>query len=70
MSEKEVILQTRVTQKISEIADRIASEQGIKASEYLRNLIISDIDHRNLFTMAIKEDIANGEKPEREAPKQ
>lgn len=63
MSEKDIPLQTKVTKQIGDIVERISAEQGLKPAEYLRNLIIQDIDQRNIITTAVKEEIAkNGGK--------
>jgi hypothetical protein len=58
MSDKDSLLQTKVTKQISDIVEKIATEQGIKPSEYVRNLIIQDIDRRTIITTAVKEEIA------------
>ncbi len=58
MSDKDSLLQTKVTKQISDIVEKIATEQGIKPSEYVRNLIIQDIDRRTIITTAVKEEMA------------
>ena len=37
----------------------LAETQGVSQSEYLRQLIIKDLDNRTVFTTQLKKDIAS-----------
>ena len=58
INEKRIVIQTKITLNISKLSEKIANAQGITLSEYLRNLIIQDIDRRTIITTAVKEEIA------------
>ena len=51
---KTKIIGTRVSKEIRETIDRLASTKGISISEYVRQLIISDLDKRSVFTTKLK----------------
>ena len=40
--------------------NRLASLKGVSLSEYLRNLILEDLDKRSIFTSAFKEAVVDG----------
>ena len=40
--------------------NRLASLKGVSLSEYLRNLILDDLDARSIFTSAFKEAVTDG----------
>lgn len=44
-----------VEPNIKKHVERIAAIKGISLSEYLRNLILEDLDKRSILTMALKE---------------
>ena len=59
---KEYVLGTRLTEAIQNLVLEIASIQGLKPSEYMRNLILEDLERRSLITTKIenlKEEIRN-----------
>lgn len=45
---------------IKSIVMRLARIKGVSVSEYLRNLILEDLDKRTIFTTALKEDGGEG----------
>jgi len=53
------LLWTSVPQHIREIVEKLAENQGLSLSEYLRRLIILDLDRRGVFTIT---NILRGEK--------
>lgn len=60
---KKEVLGTRLTTEILELVEQIAKIQGLKPSEYLRNLILEDLEKRSLISTKIenlKENIRNG----------
>lgn len=54
---KEVV-SFRLDAEVKTIADKIAISQGVAFSEYVRNLIISDLDKRTFFTSKVKAQLA------------
>ena len=44
-----------VTPEIKEAVRRLASAMGISTSEYVRKLILEDLDTRTVFTSKLKE---------------
>ncbi len=51
---KTKIIGTRVSKEIRKTIDRLAMTKGISISEYVRQLIISDLDKRSVFTTKLK----------------
>ena len=49
----------RVDEDIKKTVKRLADYQGISISEYVRQLIITDLDRRSVFTSKLKEKIRN-----------
>jgi len=49
MNLKTVLISTRVTSAIKVLANREASRQGITASEWLRKLILTELEKRDLL---------------------
>ena len=47
-------LSTAVTPKVAELVRELAEEMGITVSEYLRRLILDDLDRRTVFTGRLK----------------
>lgn len=45
-SYKEALISTRVTERIGRIIDKIAEEEGLTVSEWIRNLIIRELKAR------------------------
>ena len=46
-----------VDPEIKYAADKLAKIQGVSSSEYIRNLILHDLDKRTIFTEALKEEL-------------
>lgn len=54
LTNKEVVLATRVTSEIQKAVENIASVLGLKPSEYLRRLILNDLEKRSITTSQIE----------------
>jgi glycerol-3-phosphate responsive antiterminator len=60
---KESVLATRVTLEIEKLVGEVAIVQGLNSSEYLRKLILEDLEKRSLISTRLerlKEGIRNG----------
>jgi len=55
MSKKSVMVWAWVDREIRELVEKIAESKGISISEYVRKLIIEDLDKRSVFTDKLKE---------------
>jgi len=42
--------------EVKEIAEKLATMQGKRLSEYVRGLIVDDLDKRSVFTTKLKEE--------------
>ena len=51
------MLWARVDFDIRDMVKKLASAKGISMSEYVRSLVIEDLDKRTVFTSALKEAI-------------
>ena len=51
------IVGLRTTAALKELAEGLAGTQGLTLSEYVRNLIISDLDRRSVFTDTLKKEL-------------
>jgi len=54
MSQK-TMLWCRVDIEIKEIVEKLAKTKGITISEYVRNLVLEDLDKRSIFTTILKQ---------------
>jgi len=54
MSQKSM-LWCRVDNPVRELVETLAKTKGISISEYVRNLVLEDLDKRSFFTTKIKE---------------
>lgn len=52
------MLWTRVDGNVRKLVERLAESQGITISEYVRRLIIEDLDKRSIFTAILKHEVA------------
>lgn len=43
--------------KIRELVERIARAKGVSISEYVRSLILKDLDERSIFTTQLKREV-------------
>jgi hypothetical protein len=50
---KETVLATRLTSEISKLVVDVAGIQGLNPAEYLRNLVLMDLEKRSLITTKI-----------------
>ncbi len=57
MSQKQAMLWARVDINIKEIVHKLVDCKGITISEYVRSLVIDDLDRRNVFTTKLKEEL-------------
>lgn len=55
MTSKKVLVWSSVEEDIKKIVKTLAASKGISLSEYLRELILSDLDSRSVFTSSLKE---------------
>ena len=49
------MLWCRVNVEIKEIVEKLARTKGITISEYIRNLVLEDLDKRSIFTTILKQ---------------
>lgn len=62
MSQKAYMLWTRVDGNVKRIVEKLAKSQGLTISEYVRRLVIEDLDKRSIFTVMLKEGITTRRK--------
>jgi len=55
------MLWCRVDVEIKELVEKLAKTKGITISEYVRNLVLEDLDKRSIFTTIIKEAVKSGQ---------
>jgi len=55
MSKKSVMVWAWVDRDIRKLVEKIAESKGISISEYVRQLVIEDLDKRSVFTTKLKE---------------
>ena len=48
------IVGTRVSPDVRSTIEKLTASQGVSISEYVRQLIISDLDKRSIFTTKLK----------------
>jgi len=53
MSQKKMVW-ARVSEDVRNLVDKLAESQGISISEYVRQLVIADLDGRSIFTTKLK----------------
>lgn len=54
MNKKSVMVWAWVDREIRKLVEKIAESKGISISEYVRQLIIQDLDKRSIFTDKLK----------------
>ncbi len=62
MSQKSCMLWTKVDGNIRKLVETLAKSQGLTISEYMRRLVIEDLDKRSVFTAKLKEVTRNHDK--------
>ena len=55
VSQKSCMLWTKVDGNIRRLVEALARSQGLTISEYMRRLVIEDLDKRSVFTAKLKE---------------
>jgi len=55
MSKKNVMVWAWVDKEVRELVEKIAQAKGISISEYVRQLVIDDLDKRSFFITKLKE---------------
>ena len=55
MNKKNVMVWAWVDKEVRELVEKIAQAKGISISEYVRQLVIDDLDKRSFFTTKLKE---------------
>jgi len=63
MSKPKVICAAWLEPEIKGHVEKLASIQGVSISEYLRGLVIADLDSRSVFTGRLKESIREAATP-------
>jgi len=48
--------------EVKEIAEKLATMQGKRLSEYVRGLIVDDLDKRSVFTTKLKDPVIEDDK--------
>jgi len=58
MSKSDIVLiGAWVSPEVKDLCKKMADVQGVSLSEYVRNLIIEDLDKRTFFTTKVKEEL-------------
>jgi ABC-type sulfate transport system permease component len=55
LTNKEIVLATRVTSEIQKAVENVAAVLGLKPSEYLRRLILDDLEKRSVTTTQMEQ---------------
>ena len=58
MSKKSVMVWAWVDVEVRELVERLAELKGVSISEYVRSLVLADLDNRSLFTTRLKKEAA------------
>jgi hypothetical protein len=58
MSKKSVMVWAWVDVEIRELVEKLAELKGVSISEYVRSLVLADLDKRSLFTTRLKKEVA------------
>jgi hypothetical protein len=54
MVSKRVLVWASVESDIRRLVEKLAASKGVSISEYVRQLILSDLDRRSVFTSKLK----------------
>lgn len=52
-----VVVWSRVSKEVRRLAEEVAKSKGISFSEYIRSLVLGDLDRRGIFTNKLKENL-------------
>lgn len=63
---KTEVVYGKVEPEIKEIVKQLARKMGLTVSEYVRNLVLEDLDKRSVFTTQLKQEILTSIKDGRE----
>jgi hypothetical protein len=66
MRRTKIMIWARVDTEVRDLVEKLAKAKGISISEYVRSLILEDLDKRTIFTMALKQTL---HEPQREEAK-
>ena len=56
---KKVMVWAYIDVNVRELVEKLVESKGISISEYIRQLVIEDLDKRSIFTTKLKEIFAN-----------
>ena len=54
---KKFMVYSWVSEDVKDLIEKIASSMGITISEYIRRLILEDLDRRSVFTTKLKRSV-------------
>lgn len=57
MSKKSVMVWAWVDVEIRELVEKLAELKGVSISEYVRSLVLADLDKRSLFTRRLRKEV-------------
>jgi len=57
VSKKSVMVWAWVDVEVRELVERLAELKGVSISEYVRSLVLADLDKRSLFTTRLKKEV-------------
>ncbi|MGD0028494.1 MAG: hypothetical protein ABSC91_06110 [Candidatus Bathyarchaeia archaeon] len=58
MSKKSVMVWAWIDIEVREMVEKLAELKGVSISEYVRSLVLADLDSRSLFTTRLKTEVA------------
>jgi len=58
VSKKSVMVWAWVDIAVRELVEKLAELKGVSISEYVRSLVLADLDKRSLFTTRLKREVA------------
>jgi len=57
VSKKSVMVWAWVDVEIRELVEKLAELKGVSISEYVRSLVLADLDKRSLFTTRLRKEV-------------
>jgi hypothetical protein len=57
VSKKSVMVWAWVDIEIRELVEKLAELKGVSISEYVRSLVLADLDKRSLFTRRLRKEV-------------
>ncbi len=58
VSKKSVMVWAWIDIEVREMVEKLAELKGVSISEYVRSLVLADLDSRSLFTTRLKTEVA------------